>query len=173
MWSVVNTTLISMRIHNVWLSFLNYSSAPHKYSTSDLEEVWLSTEGWCNSKSLKTKVITLGKKKIFKLCLMSIIFFPFWGHCFPFFSRALFFWFFPFRGPCFPFFQGIVFPIFSLLRTLFFPIFRGWCSMLRGVVCCGHFLSANAPRNRLLLQYTHPTVTIHTASCATFYWAET
>ena len=52
---------------------------------------------------------------------------------------------------------GSCFPYFSFLRTLFFPIFPGWCAMLRGVVC-GHFLSANGARNRLLLQYTHPTV---------------
>ena len=157
MWSVVTTTLLSMKIHNVWLSFLNYSSAPHKYSTSDLEEVWLSTEGWCNIKALK-----LNTSPHQKISLNYVyIFFPF------------------LRTPCFPFFQSLVFPIFPLWRTLFFlfsralffrffplwrtlffPVFRGWCSMLCGVVC-GHFLSANAPRNRLLLQNTNPTVTIH------------
>ena len=111
-------------------------------------------------------------------------FFP--GPCFSkkknYFEDLVFPLVFLFPGPCFPIppilrtlfsFSRALFPHFFPSEGLVFLIFRGWCSMLRGVVCCGHFLSANAPRNRLLLQYTHLTVTIHTPNYVTFYWAET
>ena len=160
-----------MKIHNVWLSFLNYSSAPHKYSTSDLEEVWLSTEGWCNIKALK-----LNTSPPQKISLNYVyIFFLFWGHLVFIFSRALFFRFFPFGGPCFSFFPG---PCFSD----FFP-FGGPCFSLffeGGVQCCvewsvGTFCQLMHPEigscyktHTQLLQYT-----LHTTNCVTFYCAET